>query len=251
MALITVQTIIDDARAYADAEGDDSVSDTTFRRWVLNGCQKLVDVLTTSSTEVGALGSSIEYTTTSGVSTYALPDGFYKVRGVDVRYSSGSAWCDAEPSSFSQRNYYSSIDNQSVGWSFLRSFDTIAGPQPNVMFRVEPVARSTSGSLGEQLVVMPTPQGSHGLRLYYIQSPFNGEVPAAADNADFLNGFEEFVKLDVALKFLAKHTESEQYSILSQRLEMERQRITQAVPTRTNQNAPWTVTRIWKGRRSW
>lgn len=240
----TVQQIIDDARRYCDMENDASVTDATLAGWVLNSSQALADKLLDDDLEVGMLGAQTSITTVAGQAEYTLASGTYRIRGVDVRLDASSPWMNANPINFNQRNDFATINTAGIGWSSIGG-GLYQSSYPNVFYRIQP-SPSTSGSLTEQIVFSPTPQSTHQAIVHYVPQPFGGIVPNVTASIDCLNGFEEWIKLDVAMKLCNMHRETSFIPSLQNRLNREEARIFKAVPNR-HLPAPTQMTRVaWR-----
>lgn len=126
-------------------------------------------------------GSTASYVLPDGSSTYKLLDGtttapaFLKLLGVDVKH--GSDWHALLPFNFVDRNQRQN------------------GQASNLN---RPRYRIT----GARLWFAPTPQGSLTVRIFYI--PRLTELSADDDVLDGVNGWEEYVIIDAAIKAMQK-----------------------------------------------
>ena len=138
-----------------------------------------------------------------GTVTWALQPSFYKARGVEVFLSSsqpGSQWITILPFLFSERNLYSWLP---IAWNILGI--------TNIRYRI----------VGGNLQFIPVPLNQNKVQLWYIPTPT--PLVADTDTFDFVNGGEEWVILDVAIK--AKIKEESDTTALEQMLARETSRL--------------------------
>jgi hypothetical protein len=136
--------------------------------------------------------------TTTGASSYTLPDGltvfqdadgadftpppFYKLLGVDLGLNPGAnAWITLKRYEFISRNrfVYPQITTSLLGVAGLR-------------YRI----------IGNRLHFIPTPQGNQQVRLWYV--PRMTELLQDADTCDAVSGWTEYLIVDAAIKALQK-----------------------------------------------
>ncbi len=83
---------------------------------------------------------------------------------------------------------------------------------------------------GNSIAFIPAPTGTFPVVLNYVPIAPTLNDPAAT--IDSINGLEEFIVLDVAIKCLMKMSETDMLPILQGRLEQQRERIRATVPRR-------------------
>lgn len=156
--------------------------------------------------------SSLTFTTEANQQTYALPADFLTLLSVDV-FIAGSP-ISAVAYQEEQRNAF---DNYPImfGW----------GASNPIYYQVQ----------GDNISLVHAPQGEYEVRLNYTPT-----APVLSDPDDYLdsiNGWEEFIVLDAAIKCLTKAGELEMIQELKDRRERQRQRIRALAPRRDQQTA--------------
>lgn len=143
--------------------------------------------------------------TTDGVNeTFSLPSDFFKLVGVDLQYVSGQpqSYVTLRPFTMAERNR----------WSFP-TYLTVFG-WTNLHYALQ----------GSNLWLKPLPQSGQSIKLYYY--PRLTLLVSGSDTLDGVNGWEEYIVTDVAIKALQKE-ESDvsvlmaQKAAIIQRLEAE------------------------------
>lgn len=151
-------------------------------------------------------------TTVANMSSYALAPDFLSLISVDVTITSGGPVIAARAYQEEQRNAF-----RSGGWGW-----EYAAP---IYYQMQ----------GTNIAFIPVPQGPYAVQVNYV--PTAPILVAQADTIDSINGWEEFIHLDVAIKCLAKLGGNDQIPILAQRLEHQRARIRSLAPRRDMQTA--------------
>lgn len=164
-------------RQRADMENSTFVSDSELNGYINQSITELYDLLVASNSEYFL--SSTTSTVASGDSTITLPSDFYKLRGVD--FYLGGRWCDLEQFNFNERNL------DSTTYSF-------AGTQ--VKYRLQ----------GSTLKFIPEDNASGQYRIWY--TPIPTALSSDSDSFDGINGWEEYVVVDAAIKCLIKEESS-------------------------------------------
>ena len=152
------------------------------------------------------------FPTESGRQTYPLPFDFLTALSVDVLIASGAQPICARAYQEEERNAY-------VGLSLAY------GPTVVPVYQIQ----------GSDIALLPVPLGAYTVTLNYV--PGAPKLEDAEDTIDSINGWEEFIVLDAAIKCLLKSGEHERIPFLSQRLEQQRQRIRALAPRRDQQTA--------------
>lgn len=156
--------------------------------------------------------SSYTFTTTNGTASYPLPADFLSLLSVDVN-AGGSAVISAKPFQEEQRNVFRNFP-VFFGWDFST-----------------PVYYQRQGT---NIVFLPTPLGSYSVTLNYV--PTAPVLTDPDDSIDCINGWEEFIILDSAIKCLTKAGEIETIPTLERARERQRERI-RAMASRGDQSA--------------
>lgn len=140
-------------------------------------------------------------------SYYPLPPDFLSVTSVDVAISPSTfiITCKAMPEE--RRNAYRVWP---VGWLF----------NTTVYYQI----------WGQNIVFFPVPEAAYQVQLNYV--PVAPQLTGPNSTLDSINGWEEFVVLDAAIKVLIKDRQGDMVAILQGRLEEERQRIRAMAPRR-------------------
>lgn len=176
---VTLQYLKEQSRLRADKVGSGFIQNDELEAYINSSACELYDLL------VSAYGNDYfrqthTFSTQADTSKYDLPDDFYKLLGIDFIIGSQEA-LTLKPFQFNERNRFR-IGNY---WSAIRSG---AGPRYNI------------GS--DQLEFLPVPDGAHDLELHYVPScPI---LANDADEFDGVNGWEEMIILDAAIKMLQK-----------------------------------------------
>lgn len=192
MRTVTLESLKTRSRERADMVGSNFVSDEELTGYINASITELYDLLVTAYGEDYFVGSNpYSFTTESGTDTYDLPPDFYKLIGVDVQVN-GSDWMPVKKYDFLSRN------RGQEGYSIHY-----------VMYRL----------IGSKIRFTPTPHGSHNVRLWYI--PVCNELSEDEDTFDGINGWEEYVIVDVAIKMLQKE-ESDVSVLLLQKEKLEK-----------------------------
>lgn len=137
--------------------------------------------------------SEYYFTTAADTETYSVPTPFYKLRGVDIREGSGSGdWCEVRRYAWNERNV-SDLDNIN----------------DSVMYRLQ----------GNNIRLTPTPDGGRSVRVSYI--PACTLLTGSNDSFDGVNGFEEYVVVDAAIKCVIKD-EGDASALMAQKMALEK-----------------------------
>ena len=177
------------ARQRADMEGSLFVSDAELNQLINTSVAELYDLLVSVNSEYYL--SSQTLTLIPGTDTYSLPVDFYKLQGVDgIIDSQGNAYT-LRPFNFAERN---------------NALYTTAASGPIVSLRYR--------LLGQNMRFIPVPSAAGSIKLWYISIP----TPLALDTDTFdgINGWEEYVIVDAAMKMLIKE-ESDVSALMSEK----------------------------------
>jgi len=176
---VTLSELIERTRRMADMENSLFVSDAEVTDYINHAIAELYDVLVSNyGEEWGVYQIPAEIAVTASVDNYNLPDSFYKLRAVDKKV--GSEWEPINKARFIDRFY----DNSST-------FNATGG---------ESYGYRLFG--GTTIKLIPTPTQAGTIRLWYI--PAVGNLVNGTDQLDGVNGYEEYVVVDAAIKCLLK-----------------------------------------------
>lgn len=177
MSSITLSDLKTRARDQADMTDSDFISDTELLFYINSSYTELYDILV-SSFEDYYVAPPTSFTISAGQTNYTLPTDFYKLRGVDYLVS-GSNYLTLPKFNFAKRNQNSLV------------FST---------------ARRLSGReyriVGNKLYIEPSESAPGSYRLWY--TPSATLLVSDSDTVNGVNGWEEYIVVDTAIKMLAK-----------------------------------------------
>lgn len=180
MASVTLATFRQRARQRADMVNSKFITDAELNTYINASLTELYDLLLSSRGE-NYYVVSYDFTTTSTNDTYALPTDFYKLLGVDL-VSSNTQSITLKAFRWQERNRFREpFYNQRVY---------------NLMYQIR----------NNDLVFIPTPNAVQKIRVWYI--PRTEELALDTDTFDGINGFEEYVVIDAAIKMRVKEESS-------------------------------------------
>lgn len=176
MASVTLTQFIERCRERADMERSRFISDAELTRYINSSIQELYDLLIASRGENYYITSS-SFSTNSGTDTYSLPAGMLKVMGVDLVKNTNEAYT-LKAFRWQERNQNRSpyYFNSSV----------------NLKYQIR----------GNDIVFSPIPTDSNTIKLWYV--PAFQTLSGGSDSFDGINGWEEYVVIDCAIKMKSK-----------------------------------------------
>lgn len=187
--LVTLAELKTRARDAADMQNSGFISDSELTRYLNSSAQYLYDLLIANFGEDYFVNENpYVFTTNNNNDPVALPDDFYKLVGVDV--SIGGQFVTAKPFMFNERNKF--LD--SVGLS-------------NIRYRI----------VNNQIRFIPNTNGSSKIQVWYI--PVFPIMESDGDELEGVNGYEEFIVIDTAIKMLAKE-ESDVSVLMARKMEI-------------------------------
>lgn len=141
---------------------------------------------------------------TAGIATYSLPADFLSLESIDVTFAGGITasvfrYMQAE------RNMY-----KAVPWVT----PTMSGSSMSQTFY---------RLVGSNITFIPTPTSAMTFTMVYVQTA--PRLISDADTFDGINGWEEFIALDAAIRILLKDGESDLIKRLEDRLAQATQRV--------------------------
>ncbi len=175
--MATLEEIRDLCRERADMEESEFVTDATFNSHINASLAELHDLLVAAYADDYYL-NEYDFTTIADTKNYAVPSDFYKVRGVDA-YLSG-LWTEIHKFNWNKRNQ----DNVTLALT-LRNYT-------GLRYRL----------MGANIVLSRTPDPGTAMKLWY--TPKLVELVNDSDTWTDINGYLEYVIVDVAMKVLNK-----------------------------------------------
>lgn len=176
---ITLADLRTKSRQRANKEGSGFIQNPELNGYINDSATKLYDLL------VGAYGNdyyakSASITTIFNQELYDVPEDFYKLLGID--YILGpQQFLTLKPYQFNERNRF----RIGTFWNAIRG---VAGPRYRLTVN--------------KLSFLPVPDAGYNLELHYI--PACPVMVDDTDTFDGINGWEEFIILDAAMKMLKK-----------------------------------------------
>jgi hypothetical protein len=167
------------AQALADMENQNFVTTTNWNYWINACAMDLYDRLTQADPE--RYFSQNTFSILPPNTTQTLPADFYKLLRVDCLYGTGN------PPLFYTLRKYSLLEADAYQFPV---YVTLAGPA--YRYRLQ----------GNSIAFTPSPQASTSIRISYV--PVMTQLVNDTDTLDGVNGWEEHVVLNVALRALQK-----------------------------------------------
>ena len=210
---VTLATLTRDVLLKADMVGSPFPLPGEVTRYVNQGITELHELLMASGQDYRLRSATI--TTSNNVDTYALPFAFMGVKGIDINIG-GQQQFDGTRANWAERNRYKLVGN---GWYY---------------------GNPVYYDLREQnLWVMPQPQGSYSVTLWYYPVP--DVLASQTDSTDCVSGWEELITTSAAIKLLAREESWEAVDRLKADYALTKARIQSAAPKR-NYGEPPRVT---------
>jgi len=221
---VTLSTIRTRAKQRADMEKSKFVTDAEWNAFINAAYKELYDLLVLKFEDY-FITENYSNTIASGSDSFALPSNFYKVVGIDVLRSgtagtTSASWEKLERFNFNERNR----DSDEAVRNRLRF--------PIVRYRL----------LGSNVKIAPASRAEGTYRLWYV--PKATELSADGDTLDEVNGYEEYVILDSAMKAATKEENYELVQTLSAQKQLQTERIEQAAANRDIGDAD-TITDVY------
>lgn len=177
----TVSAVTASIRFRADMVNSDFVTDAEILTYIQSSQQELYDLLVTTYGEnyYSSIASTI--TTDGSNDRFALPTDFYKLLGCSLLWQSGtpSQYLTMKPFAFADRDRF---NTGAVAF----------GRQTPLRYRLE------AGNLW----IKPFPASGQVIQLYYV--PRLTVPTASTDTIDGVNGWEEYIVVDCAIKCMQK-----------------------------------------------
>lgn len=198
MSTVTLGQLKTRSRERADMVNSKFISDSELASYINASYAELYDLLISSRGENYFI-DSYSFTTTSNQDSYALPNDFYKLMGVDYVTSASQA-ITLKAFKWQERN------------RFKEPFYNTANY--NLMYQIR----------GNDLVFVPVPNGNQNMKLWYVPVP--ASLSSDSDSFNGINGYEEYIVIDAAIKMRVK--EESPVDELMMAKEAMRQRVLQA-----------------------
>jgi len=195
------------ARQRADQVNSTFVSDAELTSYINESATELYDLLVTSYETYYLTSQNV--TVVSGTDTYALPTTFYKLKGIDfnpINPPVGQSAITLMPYNFNERNRF--VYTPAFNIVGLNSFK----------YSVQ----------GSNIKFIPVPSQGGTIVIWFI--PYLGKMVLDTDTLDGINGWEEYVVVDAAIKMMQKE-ESDPQALMIQK-EALKKRIEQSAPSR-------------------
>lgn len=192
---ITLADIREQVRNRADMSESSFVGESELDFYINQSVAELHDILTDAY-------QSDYYIETATINTvgqqdsYALPEDFYELRGVDLKLENGE-WFSIKRYNFNERNRY----KEPSTWAVYSA--------PLIRYRL----------IGSNIRFNPPPDRLTEIKLWYI--PKAQKLVQPTDEFQDFNGFIEYVIVDAAIKCLQKE-ESDVSVLAAQKGDLER-----------------------------
>lgn len=213
--LVTLATLSERALQRSNLEGGSPFIKPFELTDLINGSiAKWVDEVRGTTWNGTYARSPHVFSTVANLAKYPLPQDFLSLLSVDVAIANGQPVISAQSYQEEQRNA-------------SRSFPLLGGwgiAQP-IYYQVQ----------GTDIAFIPVPQGAYSVTVNYV--PTAPVLSDPDDSIDAINGWEEFIVLDAAIKCLLKAGENDSIPQLNARLGEERERIRSMAPRRDMQTA--------------
>lgn len=192
MATFTLAQVREKVRERADMQNSTFITDSELTGYINSSYAELYDLIIDRHGEDYYI-SFQDFAASGGQSEFNLPNDFYKLRGVDLDPNSGQT-ITLKRFQFQERNRYNNL---------------------NVLFDGE----ARYSLRGNKLVLIPALNSTRNVRLWYVPRP--SELSASGDTLDGVNGWEEYVVVDAAIKCRVKEeSDIQELLIAKQSLEM-------------------------------
>lgn len=166
------------SRERADKVGSGFIQDSELVSYINSSACELYDLL------VSAYGddyfmNSYSFQTVGQTESYNLPSDFYKLLGLDQKI--GQEYLTLKPYQFNERNKY----RLGTYWNALSG---VGGPRYKLS--------------ADKISFLPVPDGQYNITLHYV--PVCPLLVGDSDLFDGVNGWEEYIVIDAAIKMLQK-----------------------------------------------
>lgn len=183
----TLESLQFQARSRADMLDDQFVSDEELVFYINSSIRELYDMLVSTVADY-YMKDGYQFTLTDGDEGKDLPEDFYKLRGFERSIDASgdqSSWFTVTQFNFHERNKYNTITTG------------LGSAIPWVTYRV-----MASTDSAQRLMLRPQQNTAGVYQLWYV--PKCPELVDDDDSFDGINGWEEYVVVDAAIKMLQK-----------------------------------------------
>lgn len=175
---VTLADLKTRSREAADMVGSTFIEDAELTRYINASAQELYDLLVAAYGQEYYL-DEFNIPIVSGTDTYALPTDFYQLLGVDLLLdANGNEAVTLKPYMLSERNKYNN--------SYVSAYAS------------DSTVRAKYRLQNGNIKLIPEPSGGYSLNIIYI--PAMTLMVSDVDTLDGVNGWEEYIVLDTAIK---------------------------------------------------
>lgn len=213
------------AQQRADRVNSNFVNMPEWNTYINMAYAELRDLLITTYEDY-YLATAYTFTTDGTTFQYSLPTDFGKMLGVDIGIAGGT-----------------------TGYVTLHKFDFIERNSyvfPQITTQLQGVFNPRYRVMGDKLMFIPTPSAGQTVRLWYV--PRMTVLLQDTDTVDGINGWEEYIVVDAAIRALQKEESTEAVQVLMAQKQALIQRIEDSAQNR-DAGQPDTIsnTRRWNG----
>lgn len=173
-------------------ENSTFISDSELTSLINSSAAELYDLLIGVYEDYKITSSAVSVVPNND--TYSLPANFYKLRGVDLVLDANGNAVTLKPFVFGERNNY----------MFTPTWNVVG--LPYLRYHI----------LGDSIRFVPVPSTTQTVKLWFI--PAITKLVLDADTLDGVNGFEEYIVVDAAIKMRIKEETDVQELMMSKQL---------------------------------
>jgi hypothetical protein len=209
MATTTRQRLRERAQLRADMENTNFISSTEWNDIINTSYRELYDILVGTYADYYSSSATFTLAGGSGGNTYSLPADFYKLRGLDYYIGSGTnPWREVPRYNFEDRNKL-----------WFRSY----------------------ARMGSVIRVLPEAHAGGDYKIWYIPQPT--ALTDDAHTVEGVNGWEEYIVIDAAIKALNKE-ESDVSALMAEKAAILKR--VESMASESDANRPATVADIYR-----
>lgn len=176
---VTLAQLKTRARQHADMENSTFITEPELLDYINGSYAELYDIVVGKFEDYYVVDTP--FTITSG-NTEPLPSDFYKLRGLDYKIDANN-FIALDKFNFRKRN----ILNRSTAYSGLNKY---------LQYRI----------IGSNIVIEPEDNAAGEYKIWY--TPVVTKLVNDGDLVDGINGYEDYIVIDVAIKMLSKEESS-------------------------------------------
>ncbi len=171
---VTLLSLRTQAKQRADMVNSSFVSDSEWNSYINASATELYDILVSAYADYYVSTGSLSIL--NGTDTYSLPTDFYKLLGVDLVIDANGNAVTLKPYNLQQRNAFLFTPTwNTVGLAYLR-------------YHMQ----------GQSIKFVPMPTTAQTVRILYV--PALATLSGDSDTLDGVDGWEEFIVIDSAIK---------------------------------------------------